>query len=489
MSQNWTNYYEGMEITKNLDLTIEFIRSIQGEYEISNLPFKDRKGAMAVKGRHLELNFMLSLRESLDSLRIIDVNEFCVRNVQTGNNFLVPNRSGILSGTTNLMGDEDAECPYTIKISNMMECGWNKDDRYFYRFLLPIEKEYWSGDINTLVYHYKRSYSRGLIPVQFDSGTIHIYPVHIEQLHYMAIESRFACSYDEMQKYIYAISLSLGLVTSVVTFDYAYVFASVNDDFEKDMYCGFSEMRNSIKGQYRFFTTNMYSLETALKYNKTEYALAQIYDKNGQVISNLQDWMQLDEFERLVKMLYGNDNLARAVLILIESSTFALDYEGAMCAVALETICSALDKSKQSTFLTNDNWQKLVIPEFENTIYQLLEHGTISEEHAAAMRKKLNGLNMPTNGDKLSVPFENCGYTLSKSEKEVIKKRNRFLHGHIIGHSYEEAYKEILYSCLELQKLCSILLFREADFNGYILNNAVLVGLEQAIKVKEPLLI
>lgn len=478
-----------MEITKNLDLTIEFIRSIQGEYEISNLPFKDRKGTMAVKGRHLELNFMLSLRESIDSLRIIDVNDFRVRNIQTGNKFLIPNRCGVLSGKTNLMADEDAECPYSIKISNMMEYGWYKSGKYFYRFLLPIENDYWSRDINTKAYRYKAYISRGLIPIHFKSGVIHVYPVHIEKSYYLAIESLFACSYDDMQKYIYSISLSLGLVTSVVTFDYAYVFASVNECFDKELYCGFTEMRNSIKGQYRFFTTNMYSLEAAMKYNKVEYALAQIYDENGQVLSNLQDWMQLDEFERLTTMLYSNEDLARAVLILIESSTFALDYEGAMCAVALETICSALDESEQSTFLKNDSWQKMVIPEFENTIHHLLEHNIISEEHASTMKKKLNGLNMPTNGDKLSIPFEKRGYTLSKSEKEVIQKRNRFLHGHIIGHSYEEAYKEILYSCLELQKLCAILLFREAGFNGYILNNSVLMGLEQAIKNKESLLI
>lgn len=371
----------------------------------------------------------------------------------------------------------------------MMKIGWERYQKYFYRFLFPIENEYWSRDINTLVYHYKMSYSLGLIPIHFDLGVIHIYPVYIEESYYLAIESQFACSYDDMQKYIYSISLSLGLVTSVVTFDYAYVFASVNECFDKELYCGFSEMRNSIKGQYRFFTTNMYSLETALKCNKIEYALAQIYDENGQVSSNLQDWMQINEFERLVTMLYRSEDLARAVLILIESSTFALDYEGAMCAVALETICSVLDNTKQGTFIENDRWKNCVVPKFEILIKQLSDSEVISKEHAATMRKKLNGLNMPTNGDKLSVPFENRGYTLSRSEKEVIQKRNRFLHGHIIGHTYDEAYKEILYSCLELQKLCAILLFREAGFKGYIVNNAVLMGLEQAVNDKEPILV
>lgn len=478
-----------MEIIKNLDSTIEFIHNIQCEYELSNPPFDDRKGSLRIKERHLELNFSLSLHESLNAINIVDIGDFCLRNERTMAKYIVQNKSSYLNATTNLAADENAQCPCSISISNMMEMGWKRNQKYFYRFLFPIEKDYWSRDIDTKVYRYKSTISCGLIPIHFNLGVIHIYPVHIEESYYLAIESQFACSYDDMQRYIYSISLSLGLVTSVITFDFAYIFASTSEDFEKEIYSGFSEMRKSIKGQYHFFTTNIYSLKTALEYNKVEYALSQILDENGQVLSKLQDWIQLNEFERIVLMLYGNDDLARAVLILIESSTFALDYEGAMCAVALETICSVLDNTKQGTFLENDRWKNCVVPKFEILIKQLLDSEVISKEHAATMRKKLNGLNMPTNGDKLSVPFENRGYTLSKSEKEVILKRNRFLHGHIIGHTYDESYKEILYSCMELQKLCAILLFREAGFKGYIINNAVLMGLEQAVKNRDLLLI
>lgn len=478
-----------MEIIKNLDSTIEFIHNIQCEYELSNLPFDDRKGSLRIKDRHLELNFSLSLLESLNAIKIVDIGEFCLRNEHTMEKYIVKNKSAYLNGTTNLAADENDKCPYSISISDMMEIGWERYQKYFYCFLFPIEKEYWSRDINTLVYRYKTTFFLGLIPIQFQAGTMHIFPVRIGKSYYIAIESNFTCTYDEMQKYIYAVSLSLGLVTSIVTFGYAYILASTTPDFEQNLYRGFSEMRESIKGKYPFFTTNIYSLESALRYNKVEYALGQILDETNQVLSDLQDWIQLDEFEKIVLMLYNNDDLARAVLILIESSTFALDYEGAMCAVALETICSVLDNTKQGTFLENDRWKNCVVPKFEILIKQLLDSEIISKEHAATMRKKLNGLNMPTNGDKLSVPFENRGYTLSKSEKEVIQKRNRFLHGHIIGHTYDEAYKEILYSCMELQKLCAILLFREAGFKGYIINNAVLMGLEQAVNDKEPILV
>ena len=53
------NKKQQMEIIKNLDSTIEFIHNMQCEYELSNLPFDDRKGSLRIKDRHLDLNFLL----------------------------------------------------------------------------------------------------------------------------------------------------------------------------------------------------------------------------------------------------------------------------------------------------------------------------------------------------------------------------------------------------------------------------------------------
>lgn len=292
-----------------------------------------------------------------------------------------------------------------------------------------------------------------------------------------------------MQKYIYAISLSLGLVTSIITFDYAYVFAGNDALFEKDILCGFAEMRPTIKGQYKFFTTNIYSLGEMLKDNNVKYALGQFYDEKGNFLAHLQDWIQLDEFEQIVFMLYNNEELARAALILLESSTMSLDYEGAMCAVALETICSAMYKPKQKTLMKNKDWKKNVVTKFENLIQSLIDSNTISEMHADIIRRKLNGLNMDTNADKLSKPFESIGYNLTDSDKKNIAKRNRFLHGSILGHTHQESFDEILYTCMEIQKLCAVLLFRNAGFKGLIVNNAVLMGLKRAVDEHEPVLV
>ena len=216
--------------------------------------------------------------------------------------------------------------------------------------------------------------------------------------------------------------------------------------------------------------------------------MKQLYD--GEIFkAHLQDWIQIDEFEKIVLMLYGNEDLARATLILIESSTMSLDYQGAMCAVALETICSALEESKDKFYLSNDNWKTNVRPPFEDLINSLRKEEIITEDHAINMRNKLNSFNTASNKDKLSLPFSQRNYTLSKQEKGVIDSRNRFLHGHILGHCFEESFQEIMYASLELQKLCTLLLFRESGFYGLIVNNAVLMGLKKAISAEEPVLI
>ena len=87
------------------------------------------------------------------------------------------------------------------------------------------------------------------------------------------------------------------------------------------------------------------------------------------------------------------------------------------------------------------------------------------------------------------MPFSQRKYTLSKQEKGVIDSRNRFLHGHILGHCFEESFEEIMYASLELQKLCTLLLFREVDLWFWLWINAVLMGLKKAISAEEPVLI
>lgn len=476
-----------MCILKDLSSTFDFISNFLQNVKLSGLPFVDRNAQLSINDRQLRLEFQLTTEEAFKDYSLGFLDQFYVIN-NNGEKYVVPDQNGVLNGALNLGDSDMALQNYHICISQLMNEKWNKNEKYYYRFLLPIKDVFWNRDIHTLWYKTGRRCSSGLIPINFPEGEVQMYPVYIGEQKYLAIESEMKCTYEMMQKYIYSISLSLGLVTSVVPFDYAYIIATETENFTDDLICGFTQMRPTIKGQYNFFTTNMYSIRECLKRNQIDYAMKQLYD--GEIFkAHLQDWIQIDEFERIVQMLHRNEDLARATLILIESSTMSLDYQGAMCAVALETICSALEDSKDKPYMSNDDWKTKVKPSFDELINSPCKEEIIAETHAVNMRNKLNSFNLGSNKDKLSLPFSKRNYTLSEQEKDVINSRNRFLHGHILGHCFEESYQEIIYASLELQKLCALLLFRESGFKGLIVNNAVLIGLKKAISAEEPVLI
>lgn len=473
--------------TKNLLPTIDFIKNFQQEVILSKLPFDDRSARLSIDERTIRLNFELTTNEAYKSYNLIFLDSFIITN-SNGNNYTVPHHNGVINGHLNLCLQDDDLNNYNISISHLMDNRWNEQENYYYRLILPVDNIFWIRDIQTYCYQTEAATYSGLIEIAFPQGTIQIYPIYMGEKKYIAIESGMECTYEMMQKFLYAISLSLGLVTSIIPFDYSYIIASDSEDFSKDLLCGFTQLRPTIKGQYRPFTTNMYSIKDCLKRNGAEYALSQLYDNNT-FLSKLQPQLQMNEFENIVKMLYNNENLARATLILIEASTISLDYQGAICAVALETICSALEPPKNKYYMNNEEWQRKVVPAFKELTEKLKANETISEEHATGIKNKLNNLNTLANKDWLLLPFHKRGYNPSKCEKDIINNRNRFLHGHILGHCHEESYQAIMYSSLELQKLCTILLFKESGFHGFIVNNAVLLGLEKALTNKEPILV
>ncbi len=475
-------------IVKNLSATIDLISNFQQNVTISGLPFPEREARLYIENRGLRLDFDLTIQEAIDCNKQDLLHEFHIID-NSRCKYVVPERDGILSGTLNIGSAEGTLQNYNIKFAQLMDERWCNDNEYYYRFLLPIEKIFWDRDINTYWFNVGNRSSSGLLILNFPEGTVHVYHTSIGEKKYLVIESTMECSRSLMERYIYSIALSFGLITSIVPFDYTYIIATKDENFVNELMFGFAQMRPTIKGQYLYFTTNMYSLKECLQRNKAYYAINQL-NINGAINNSLQPWMDLDKFDNIVQMLYKNENLARATLILIEASNNPLDYQGAMCAVALETICSTLEDPKDNVFMTKTEWKTKVKPPFDKFVNELKNNGIISEAHAINMHNKFSSLNNDSNQNKLSIPFSKRGYKLSEQEKQIINNRNKFLHGNIISKGcLNDDFEANWYACLELQKLCSILLFRESGFKGYIVNNAVLLGRKQAIQNKEPILI
>lgn len=359
-----------------------------------------------------------------------------------------------------------------------MDSRWSKETKYYYRYILPVKHDTWRDFITGTDYYQdcddtapinEYPYLREVIRIDFsEEQQIHLFPIYNEvfeskclmiESKYLVIETRFLCTHSAMGKYMYPISLSLGLVTSVAPFDYAIVVASKTSDFEGEIMGGIVKLPPTIKNQYRFIATDISELYNDLK-KKVDYDAFRPYcDEKGNLLKDRLNPMQEQEFVALARMLYENKALARAALMLIDSS-MNLQCLGAISAVALETICSVLievNKDFFSKYIEQKPWDDEWI----------------------------------SNKNKLIRPFDlpEIGYELSEEKgKELVNIRNSFLHGGVLGFSHTE-YHKLLYPCMKLRKLCGILLLRYSGYKGPILNNAVALELKEAIENKEPLFI
>ena len=477
---------------KNLTPSLQFIDKLtQEKVTISGLPFTEKEARLSINERRP--SFLLPTKEMV---KMIDMDmegatQFKSLEVSMSNENYEISRANLSSSSEKNGEDDDHTCQ--IKFSRFMDSRWDEEAEYFYRLFLPIKEKKWRDLVKCSAY-YTNHPALGLIPcwslikIGFpEDRKIHIFSTLMENCEFLVIESQSSCTYSAIKKYMYPISLSLGLVTSVAPFDYAFVVTSETPEFDGKIMGGIVKLRSTIYNPYSFFITYSLDLYEGLK-GIADYTLHQLCE-NGRLKDPLDRPIEEQEFAALARMLYENKALARATLILLlASNEYAL--MGATYSVVLETICSALVEDETGAYMESKDW-KSVLPKLKKTLSDFCKEHSITDEHKDVMIKKLDGFNSKTNGNKLTTPFEQIGYKLSGPEKEVIRDRNRFLHGKIYERLPNESWlkDKLLYSSMELRKLCGILLFRTAGFKGPIFNNAIELELEEALANKEPLFI
>lgn len=479
---------------KNIESTDKFIHELtKEEVTISGLPFTEKEGQFIFEESFP--SFLLYPKDGVEVFNALfkhlswyDSLEVCTKS----RSYVI--HQAQLSFPKNL-SLEDANYRCRVQFYQLMDSQWSEKTEYYYRYLLPTKDNNLLDFIELPIYHdhspdLEITPSWPVIRIGFpEERQIHLFPIQIGNSQFLVIETRFPCTDSAMGEYMYPISLSLGLVTSVAPFDYALVTASKTPEFDGEITGGMIKLRPTIKSQYRFFFSRPHnlSLYSNLK-GKIDRTHLQQYDEKGKVTCRLYP-MQEQEFSSLARMLYENKALARATLILL-SAPIDFDLMGATYSVVLETICSALVEDETGTYMELKDWES-VLPELKKTLSDFCEEHSITDEHKEVMIKKLDSFNSQTNGDKLTAPFERIGYKLSDPEKKVIRDRNRFLHGKVHECLSNESYKDDrqLYVSMELRKLCGILLFRHAGYKGPILNNVIALELKEALKNKEPLFI
>ena len=245
---------------------------------------------------------------------------------------------------------------------------------------------------------------------------------------------------------------------------------------------------------YSIFTTNLHSIEYSLNHGKhNRYALNQLREENGKINYGLVDWLYKDFYSSLVSHIYSYAEFARAGAILMEASTRSLDYQAALYAVALETLCTKIQKINKIKFVSlieKSTFEKFKA-ELENQIDQLANQLNISTDFKEPCKNKLEYVNELSNKEKFLSVINSVGYKVSESDKDAIEQRNRLLHGNLVKHTSDSSkdFDDIFYYSLMLHRLCACIMFKYCGFSGYIVNNPVLLDTVPACERKEPVLI
>lgn len=184
-----------------------------------------------------------------------------------------------------------------------------------------------------------------------------------------------------------------------------------------------------------------------------------------------------DEFSSLVEILYQNVNCYRAAQLLIQASNDKDLSKGGLAAIALETITGTfLNKDVMKPVKEKYKLPAKLIQAIKKSIQDFEE--PISEELKIKLDRSIDNLSAIPNAEKLIIPFQELGITLSETEEVIIDCRNQFLHGVLP----EKARKKVPFAALlsdedlifytsnKLIMLCSMLLLRMAKIDKSVID-------------------
>ena len=378
-----------------------------------------------------------------------------------------------------------------IRINRLASSAFVKESKAYFRCLIPIGSVDWNRDIRTYAAFIRNGWTSGLIELKDGDTLLHVYTCSDVDKKYMVVESLTATTSQAMAEYVYSVALTLGFITGTIHLGKCYEFSSSEPEFNANVAMAYHTMRPSSDTGMRIFTTNMYYVRETLKSAKVQLQdNAPLYNDEGEFQEHLQDWLQPDQMQQLFALIHGDAKVARAVVTIIESANFPLEYQASVRAIVLETLAHSVPGPKP---ISDDSLWASIQVEMEEVIarYTKTEEGTqqISDDSLAILQKKINSMNNPTNADSLAKPLEDAGYALSQNDKEALKTRNTFLHGGLAKGTVESQTNEVFYLSLMLHKLACIIILKRAGFTGYILNNPVLFNCEKAVKAGEKALI
>ena len=475
-------------IDKNLLPSLKFIDSLRRMKKISvqGIPFmENRQIGFSKEQNKFALSFKTQVAEhgSVESAKISNLPEFSF--LHNNRSYTIPNEMSRIvkhhdnawDGSSNDFSiDVDAYTIYSSKIDTTR--------KYYFRYFVPVDKRVNFEDYDHYGFLCQGKQAGSLIKIIFPENEIHLYQLEYQKEFFLVIESTKKCCLKDIEKIAYAALLALGFFSGILHLQETYIIASKSKNFNSPIGIYYKSLRETILGQYTIFTTNPYSvlipIARKMKAKNAENRMMKIIkDKWGFRIDRIKE----DVFSKMTKVFYENEPIARAALISLTASKLGLELQSGVYCIAFETVCNSVNQIfnlEMPHIIEKEQWQTI-----KPTLLNIFNQSTLSQEAISFGKNKINNLNQPTNIDKLSLPFNAVGYTLSKEEIDAIKDRNRFLHGHLNIKQGENEVDKLFYTSLMLHRLCCTLILKLCSFNGHIINNIALFARDINVNTNE----
>lgn len=394
--------------------------------------------------------------------------------------YIIPEGSLITSLKPVFNEDTDFKC--IISSQNIYSELFNKDTPCYYRYVVPVGnsnidfRDFECYAYKSILKNKPMQYFLGLLKVYIDNVEYHFeYTQDDNKNIYLIIDSTKPCLFGNIDKVAMSILVAYGFLSNTIYLHEAYIIFSKEKDFKLCDGIYYKSLRDTIKGQYPIFTTNAYSVLVPI-YKKEKLELqetARIQEEDW--LNKLQGFNK-DTFSKLVQNMYNYDSILRACIMTVEASKFPVDIQLAIYCVAFETFSKHIMNThniKPQSVIDKKIWNNSLKPLFENLVEEIKENKDIAlnTQQVEFLNRKINSFNNPTNKDMLKLPFEILGYTLSDEELKCIDYRNLSLHGSLPVKENEKELDKLFYINLMMHKLCSILILKLAEFDGYIINN------------------
>jgi hypothetical protein len=463
-------------VKKYLDNSLQLIGELiyNNVFTITNgaAYFDNKKVSLSKNGKEFDIEFKLEKNERSHANNILVdiVPQYSITN-EFKKTFLIPEKRTIFDNINDNL--HDYRISISGKIHQIQTPAFSPDSNKFQRLFIPIDRNQFAFN-DFEVFQYTADIdvrNKELIKLQVNENEFHFYTFKIEDRIYWCVDSTTTLPQIEFRKIAFSIMNVYGFLKGDLFLNESYYISSDDIDFTKNLDFQFVSIRDSLISGYGMFTTNAYSVFVPYyQSNKIEIDSEEIKKWSNQFI-----FFKSTVFSKLVELFLNEDKFSRASLIILEANNQPLELKAASYCVAFEAVSATIKDLfgiESRSVIEDAKWNNEIRDSFTTLLDSLKSEGIISGDEHRILSSKLYNWNSPTNRDKLTAPFKQFGYELSKDEYKCVDGRNKFLHGSlpVNERDEDEVFQELYHISLTLHKLVYVLMLKAAGFEGFIIN-------------------